>query len=453
MKIGIIGWGLEGKSAFRYFGPGHQYLIVNEAPADDFPAESNKIEIRYLKAERQPGLTGNVSDLSYLRGIENCDKIVYTPVARKNLEKLFAENDPFWQKATTSQHIFFETVKTKNIIGVTGSKGKGTTSTLITKMLEAAGKGVHFGGNVGRPVLDFVKDVQPDDWVVLELANFQLYKFPYSPHIAVCLMITPEHLDWHPDMDDYLEAKSNLFRHQTREDIAIYFSANEFSKQIAEASKGQLIPYYAAPGALVKDNGDIVVGEEETMIINRAEVKLLGEHNLENICAALTAVWQVTKAREAIHGVLAGFSGLEHRLEFVRELEGVKYYDDSFGTTPDTAIVAMRAFKQPKIMILGGHDKGLPFEKMAEVAAKSNIRHVITIGKTGPKIAKLLRQNRINSISEDLKTMREIVAAAREHAQAGDVVLLSPGCSSFGLFHDYKDRGNQFKRVVLALPE
>lgn len=453
MKIGIVGWGLEGKSAFRYFGSEHQYLIVNEAPANDFPPESNMIEVQYLKTERQPGLTGNASDLSYLKGIENCDKIVYTPVSRKNLEKLFAENDPFWQKATTSQHIFFETVKTKNIIGVTGSKGKGTTSTLIAKMLESAGKKVHFGGNVGRPVLDFVKEVHSDDWVVLELANFQLYKFPYSPHIAVCLMITPEHLDWHPDMDDYLEAKSNLFRHQARDDIAIYFSGNEFSKHIAETSRGWLIPYYAAPGAFVKDNGDVVVGEEETKVINRSEVKLLGEHNLENICAALTAVWQITQSKEAIRGVLAGFSGLEHRLEYVRELEGVKYYDDSFGTTPDTAIVAMQAFEQPKIMILGGHDKGLSFDKMVEVIAKSNIRHIITIGKTGPRIAELLRQNRINSITEGLKTMPEIVAAAREHAQAGDVVLLSTGCSSFGLFHDYKDRGNQFKQAVLALPE
>lgn len=451
MKIAIVGWGLEGKSAFNYFGPGHEYLIVNEAPADDFPSQSNKVKVRYLASARPPGLTGNVSDLSYLQGIEDCDKIVYTPTARKALEKLFPDNHPFWQKATTNQHIFFETVKTKNIIGVTGSKGKGTTSTLIAKMLEAAGKKVHLGGNIGVPLLDLLPKPQQGDWVVLELANFQLYKFPYSPHIGVCLMITPEHLDWHPDIDDYIEAKSNLFRHQKKDDLAIYFADNEFSTKIASYSKGIKVPYFKSPGAKVRNNGDIVIGEEETTVINRSGVKLLGDHNLQNICAALTAVWQVTDNLEAINRVLATFGGLPHRLEFVREIEGVSYFDDSFATTPETVIVAMQAFTAPKIMILGGHDKGIPFDTMADAVTKNNVRHVITIGKTGPKIAELLRERGFNDITEGLDTMAEMVAESRSRAHAGDVVLLSTGCSSFGLFHDYKDRGNQFKKAVKKL--
>jgi UDP-N-acetylmuramoylalanine--D-glutamate ligase len=451
MKIGIVGWGLEGKSAFNYFGPNHEYLIVNESPLDSPPSNTSNVAIQVLEGQRPPGLTGNVEDLSYLKGIEDCDKIVYTPVSRKNLEKLFPDDHSFWSKATTNQHIFFETVKSKNIIGVTGTKGKGTTATLITKLLEASGKKVHFGGNVGRPVLDFVNDIQPNDWVVLELANFQLYKFPYSPHIGVCLMITPEHLDWHPDMDDYIEAKSNLFRHQTSEDLAVYFADNAFSARTASYSRGVKIPYFKSPGAYVRGDGNIVVGENETVIVNKTEVKLLGQHNLENICAALTAVWQITQNIESIRKVLSTFSGLEHRLEFVRELEGVRYYDDSFGTTPDTAIVALKAFEEPKILILGGHDKGIPFDGLAKAVAKSNVRHVIAIGKTGPKIAELLRGQGYQAISEGLATMKEIVAEAHNKSHAGDVVLLSTGCSSFGLFKDYKDRGNQFKDAVRGL--
>jgi UDP-N-acetylmuramoylalanine--D-glutamate ligase len=201
----------------------------------------------------------------------------------------------------------------------------------------------------------------------------------------------------------------------------------------------------------VREDGKIVIGEEETEIIHKGQVKLLGEHNLQNICAALTAVWQVTQDIEAIRQVLTTFSGLEHRLEFVRELDGVKYYDDSFGTSPETAIVAMKTFAQPKVMILGGSDKGVPFDDLAKEVSKNNVRHVVIIGNTGPKITELLRQQGFSSITEGGKTMTEIISVAQKAAQPGDVVLLSTACASFDLFRDYKDRGNQFKQAVQSL--
>jgi UDP-N-acetylmuramoylalanine--D-glutamate ligase len=451
MKIGIVGWGIEGKSVYSYFGPEHEYLIVNEHPRDDFPDRSDKVKIQFLQEGKPKGLTGNAQDLSYLEGIENCDKIVYSPTARKNLEKRFGDNQEFWSKATTERHIFFETVKTKNIIGVTGTKGKGTTSTLIFQMLQAAGKKAYLGGNIGRSVLEFVRDAQPDDWVVLELSNFQLYKFPYSPHIGVCLMLVPEHLNYHESFEEYLEAKSNLFTHQKQEDIAVYFDANEGSRQLAFRSPGIKIPYYLAPGARVREDGQIVVSEPETEIIHKGEVKLLGEHNLQNICAAVTATWQISQDVEAIKRVLTSFTGLEHRLEFVRELDGVKYYDDSFGTTPDTAVVAMKVFSSPKVMILGGSDKGLSFDHLADEIVKNNVRHAITIGDTGPVIAGLLRQRGFDNITEGLDDMESIVKEARQKAHDGDVVLLSTASASFGLFKDYKDRGSQFKQAVHSL--
>jgi UDP-N-acetylmuramoylalanine--D-glutamate ligase len=451
MKIGIVGWGVEGQSAYRYFGPNHEYLIVSEEPRDDFPAESDKIKVQFVNSPRSPGLTGNVADISYLEGVKDCDKIVYTPVSRKTLEQLFPDDDSFWQKATSIQHIFFETVKSRNIIGVTGSKGKGTTSTLITKMLESAGKKVHLGGNIGRPLLDFVDEVNETDWVVLELANFQLYKFTYSPHIAVCLVITEEHMEWHPNMQDYKNAKANLFSHQTKEDIAIYLAGNEHSEEIAGTSPGIKIPYFEEPGAFVDETGTIGVGENKTPVVKTHELKLLGQHNWQNVCAAITAVWQVTQDVEAIKEVLVTFSGLEHRLEFVRELEHVGYYDDSFGTTPDTLEVAIKTFSQPVILIAGGHDKGADYDKMAAKIVADRVKHVIAVGQIADTLAQSLQKRGFKDITLGLKTMPEMVAEARRVASPGDVVLLSAGTSSFGLFRDYKDRGNQFKQAVQAL--
>lgn len=448
MRIGIVGWGLEGQSAYRFYGAEHEYLIVNEEPRDDFPMQDKKTQVQFVTTPRTPGLTGNVSDLSYLDGLEFCDKIIYTAPAAKNLEKKFGHDKDFWAKATTIQHIFFQEVRSKNIIGVTGTKGKGTTSTLIYEMLKAFGKRVFLGGNIGVPVLDFVRDVSPDDWVVLELSNFQLYNLTYSPHIAVCLMIVPEHMDWHPNIDEYAEAKANLFRHQKPEDIAIYFADNEYSAKIASYSPGKKIPFFRRPGAYMDDAKVMVDGSE---IIDKSEIKLLGEHNLQNICAALTAVWQVEQNRDAARRALASFSGLEHRLEFAGEIDGVKYIDDSFGTAPETTIVAIKAFEQPKVIILGGSDKGADFTALAQEIKNSNVRQAIIIGQITDKITQALNNAGFTAITTGLSSMTEIVDKARELAEPGDVVLLSTGAASFGMFKNYKDRGEQFKQAVAKL--
>jgi UDP-N-acetylmuramoylalanine--D-glutamate ligase len=451
MKIGIVGWGVEGQSAYNYFGPANDYLIVSEEPISSELPSSGRIKTQALSEKRQPGLTGNVDDLSYLDGLEDCDKIIYTTPAAKNLETKFGKDSAFWAKATTTQHLFFENVKTKNIIGVTGTKGKGTTSALIFEMLMAAGKSTYLGGNIGKSPLDFIKNIQLDDWVVLELSNFQLYNLTYSPHIAVCLMIVPEHLEWHPDITDYIGAKANIFRHQKPNDVAVYFSGNKYSEEIARLSQGKKVPYFAAPGARIREDDMIVIGENEQEIVYKTEVKLLGEHNLQNICAACTAVFQALGNLDKAKTVLSSFSGLEHRLELVREFEGVKYYDDSFATTPETTIVAMKAIKEPKIMILGGHDKGADYKQLADEAMKHNLKHIVTIGEVGPTIAARLKAQGFTSITENPPDMTAVIAAARQHAGNGDAVVLSCGTSSFGMFKDYKDRGNQFKQTVQAL--
>lgn len=448
MKIGIVGWGVEGQSAYKYLGPDHDYLIVNEEPRPDFPAASDRLKVQFIEQNRQPGLTSNVSDLSYLEGLNSCDLVIYTPTSYKNLQQIYGDDKNFWDKAKTALHIFFEEVKTKNIIGITGTKGKGTTSTLTAKMLEASGKKVWLGGNIGNSVLDFVKEVEPDDWVVLELSNFQLHDFPYSPHIAVCLMLAPEHLDWHPSTGEYYSAKGNIFSHQTKDDVAIYLDGDPEAEQIAGQSPGKRISYMGSAGAHIREDGVIAIGTEGLEVINKSEVKLLGQHNLQNICAALTAFHEATWDLTAAKQVITSFTGLEHRLEFVREFEGVKYYDDSFGTNPETAIVALQAFIQPAVAILGGSDKGADYHELVKAVIKNRVRHVIAIGQTGKTIEKLLREANFTDITSGLTTMPEIVDAARKAAQAGDVVLLSTASASFDLFIDYKDRGNQFKAAV-----
>jgi UDP-N-acetylmuramoylalanine--D-glutamate ligase len=432
MKIAILGYGLQGESAYGYWrSPENQITVCDQ---------DTSLELS-VDVEKKLGP-------DYLKDLDSFDLLVRAPSIHPS-DIVAASSPDILQKVTTNTNEFFKVCPSRNIIGVTGTKGKGTTSTLIAKMLEAAGKRVHLGGNIGTPPLDLLKaDIKPDDWVVLELANFQLIDIKYSPHIAVCLMVVPEHLDWHADIDEYIAAKRHLFTHQKSDDFAVYFAESENSQKIVEVSAGYKIPYFAKPGALVAD-GKIMIADQ--VICRTDELKLLGTHNWQNACAAVTAAWQIDQNTEAMRQVLTSFAGLEHRLEFVREVGGVKFYDDSFGTTPETAIVAIEAFSQPKVVILGGSDKGADYKQLAKTVKDNDVRSVVAIGKTGPAIVQTLRSAGYNSIVESGSTMPEIVATARGQSQTGDVVLLSTSCASFDLFKNYKDRGEQFKKAVQAL--
>lgn len=432
MKIAILGFGGQGQSAFEYWNNAENEITICDTDAE-------------LKVP--DGVQSQLGD-DYLKDLEQFDLLVRTPALHPR--DIVAANSPdVLDKVWSNTNEFFKVCPTKNVIGVTGTKGKGTTSTLIARMLEAAGKRVHLGGNIGIPPLELLKDnIQPEDWVVLELANFQLIDLKFSPHIAVCLMVEPEHMDWHEDFDEYIAAKQQLFINQAENDVAIYYAANENSLSVADASTGKLVPYYEKPGATVEN---AVITIADTQICKTSELKLLGKHNWQNACAAVTAVWEITQNVEAIRSVLMSFAGLEHRLEFVREVDGVKYYDDSFGTTPETAIVAIEAFEQPKVVILGGSDKGSNYEKLVETVKSGNVRTVVAIGKMGEVIADLLRKTDYTNIVDGGKTMSKIVASAKNAAQPGDVVLLSTACASFDMFENYKDRGEQFQAAVKKL--
>lgn len=447
MNIAILGFGLQGKAALDYWGRSGNELTV---------CDTNQVDI--------PEGVQTVFGSDYLNNLHEYDLIVRSPgLHPQNIIDNNTDHPEVMDKVTTVTNEFFR-VCPAPIIAVTGTKGKGTTSSLIAKILETAGHRVHLGGNIGTPPLDLLKnDIKNTDWIVLELANFQTIDLKYSPHIAVCLMVTAEHLDWHHDMYEYVKAKEQLFAHQTANNIAIYNSRNTYSEEIADSSKAHKLSYEVPEidqepietnGAYVQDKHIFVEG---TKICNIKDVKLLGRHNLENVCAALIATWTIIGKKPKIYKkAIQSFTGLEHRLEILGEINGVKYVNDSFGTTPETAIVAIKSFNQPKIMIVGGSDKGANFAELAQTIVSGNVKHLVGIGIMGPKILNTVKaydaQKKVGMTLLDENTnMSQIVDTATKQASKGDVILLSTACASFGMFENYKQRGELFKQAVQTI--
>lgn len=430
MKVAIVGFAREGRSALSYWQEqGADITVCDQDPDKEVPAG--------VAAQLGP---------DYLKDLGRFDVIMRT--AGMHPKIILEKNPGVTDKITTTVDEFMRVSPTKNIIGVTGTKGKGTTCTLISKMLEAAGKQVILAGNFGVSPFEYLHKIDSNSWVVLEFSSFMLYDIKHSPHIGVCLMVLPEHLDWHGDKVDYYQSKGNLFAHQREDDVAIYFADNVDSHTIASRSPGRKIAYFDEPGAYVYD-GNIMI--DQTVLCKIGELQILGEHNWQNICAAVTAVWQVTQSPDAIRKVLTTFTGLPHRLEFVRELDGVRYYNDSFGSDPYATMAAIEAIPDNKVLIVGGYERMLPLEpfvlKVKEHA--KDIRTIILVGASAERVATELKNaDYTNFRLSPAKTMAEIVTEAKAHAKKGDAVVLSPGFASFDMFKDFEDRGQQFKEAV-----
>lgn len=434
MNIAIVGFDREGQASFDYYSAAGHSITICDQNAD------------LIAPEGVPTHLGN----DYLNDLDAFDLILRTPGLHPN--KILAANPAVADKITTGTNEFLRVSPSRNIIGITGTKGKGTTSTLVARILEAAGMRVHLGGNIGVAALNLLKDdVHPDDWVVLELSNYQLIDVKQSPHIAACLMVVPEHLDWHGSEQEYYNAKQQLFRWQSDQDIAVYYPASQHSTDIASAGSAVKIPYMQAPGAVIQDEAIFIDGQ---MICRLDELKLLGEHNWQNACAATTIVWQVVQDAAAIKSVLTSFAGLPFRIEFRREVNGVRYYNDSFATGPGACIAALRAIKEPKVMILGGHERGLDLTELAEALLEQGdgVRHAVLIGDSKQRLAEVLQAHGFTKFSiSHATTMPDIVTDATAAARPGDAVVLSPAFASFDLFKNFEDRGRQFNAAVEAL--
>lgn len=437
MKVAVLGYGSQGVSSAEYWlGRGDEVTVCDKNESLALPGD----------------VSGKLGE-NYLLELDDFDLIVRSPsVHPQAIVKSNPDSDDILNKATTNTNEFLRVCPSKNTIGVTGTKGKGTTSTLITKMLEAAGKKVLLGGNIGTPPLEMLKaGIQPDHWVVLELANFQLIDAKYSPAIAVCLMIEPEHQDWHTNVDEYVEAKQQLFRWQTKKDIAVFYAANLLSRQIASVSKGNKIPYFDKPGAMVENDKIIIDG---SIICAVSDIKLLGKHNWQNVCAAVTAVWHITQDTRAIKSAILNLKGLANRLELHKEINGIKFFNDSFAAAPGAAIAANEAIYGDKVLILGGHDRGLDLNDLAKSvkAHETEIHKVVLIGASAARLGETLsRHNFTNYTHSESKDMRSIVKNAVTYARPGTSVILSPGFASFDMFKNFEERGAEFIQAVDSL--
>ena len=350
--------------------------------------------------------------------------------------------------STTNTNEFFK-YSSAPIVGVTGTKGKGTTSTLISLILDEAGVQNRLLGNMGNTAIAKLDEVKADDVVVFEISSFQLWDLEYSPRIAVALMMGVDHQDIHSSVDEYIEAKSVIVKHQLPDDLVVFHPTNEMTARLVDAARSRRKMYMDESGANVVDGNIVIDGQT---IMKTSEVGLLGTHNLENVTAAITAAWEFTQDTEAIARAVSSFAGLEHRLEPVGEVGGVEFINDSFAAVPVATVAAVKAFEQPVSLIVGGYDKGTPFDEMADAIVQSSVTKVVAIGITGEQIMHELTSRGFENVEYvgHIK-MPQVLKAAYEGMKSGSVVLLSPGCASFDMFESYKDRGNQFRQAVEEL--
>ena len=444
MKIALIGFGLEAKSAYDYFksiDQNNTFEIYDENP-------KSKIEL-----PNGVKFFGDFHDFSKIQA----DLIVRTPAV--NSRRL-----PKNAKITSVTNLFFEKCPAP-IIGVTGSKGKGTVSSFIAEILRAAGLRVHLVGNIGLPALNELSKIQKDDAVIYELSSFQLWDAQKSPHIAILNNLEVDHLDVHDGFEDYVTAKMNIAKNQTENDFFIFNVENsivlENVENLKNLLKAELQPFQDYNLAHIQENyflwGDEILFETDIL-------KIPGEHNQKNACAAMIATFDLLREKgftlEEIFDFwqkgLSSFTGLPHRLKFVKEVSGVRFYDDSIATTPGSAIAALNAFSQPKILILGGSDKGADLSELIDKISNSSegeLREVVLMGAESSKLAQKLTQagfERFVNLGRETN-MKEVVKASFENAQSGDVVILSPAHASFDMFKSYTDRGEQFIENVNLL--
>ena len=393
----------------------------------------------------------------YLDSLCDFDVVFRTPGMYFNNEKL--QNALKNGVVVTSEMEMFFKVCPCKIYAVTGSDGKTTTTTLISEFLKEAGKTVHKGGNIGRALLPIVEEISEDDCAVVELSSFQLISMRKSPDVAVITNITPNHLDVHGTMDEYIACKKNVFAHQDGFSRTIFNADDEISKGFYDEVRGDLALFSryhkVENGAFLRDDSYICYNDRGTVteIMPSSQIRLPGMHNVENYLTAISAVWGEVPIA-IIRRVAENFGGVEHRIEFVRETGGVKWYNDSIATSPTRVMAGINAFTQKLIIIMGGYDKKIPFEPLSE-PLNNNAKALILMGATAEKIEKVVVEYEGYSAQKlpiyKADSMEQAVNIAQDIAQSGDIVTLSPACASFDKYPNFEKRGEHFKDLVNEL--
>ncbi len=446
-RVAVIGIGVSNTPLIKtLLQAGISVTACDKSPRENFGDLAAELEA--MGAILQLGET-------YLDGLDQ-DIIFRSPGIRPDIPPFLAAVER-GSLLTSEMEVFFQVCPCK-IIAVTGSDGKTTTTTLISEMLKNAGYTVHLGGNIGKPLLSEAGTMKKDDVAVLELSSFQLMTLSASPDIAVFTNLSPNHLDIHKSMEEYAKAKENIFCHQKEEDLAIFNRDNDLTDEMSHRAPGRVTQFsrkQTLKDGVSVDNGTIVVAKdgETRRLFSTDRILIPGQHNVENYLAAIAAVQGMVSDEIILH-TAETFPGVEHRIELVRTLNGVRYYNDSIASSPTRTIAGLRSFQQKVILIAGGYDKKIPFDVLGK-EVQNHVKTLVLTGHTGEKIRQAVvdtpgyQEGRPAIVMEEDFT--KAVLAAASLAKEGDVVMLSPACASFDHFKNFAQRGQTFKSIVNGL--
>ncbi|MBU3182717.1 UDP-N-acetylmuramoyl-L-alanine--D-glutamate ligase [Clostridium psychrophilum] len=443
-KVGVVGIGVSNIPLIHF-------LVKLQAVVTAFDKKTYDILGKVATDFENVGVRLVLGD-DYLNDLTGFDIIFKTPSIRiDNPAFLKAKQEGTYITSEMEEFIKYCPAKT---YGVTGSDGKTTTTTIIYNILKTEGYKTWIGGNIGIPLFANIEEITKEDKVVLELSSFQLMTMNVSTDIAIITNLSPNHLDIHKNMEEYINAKKNIFKYQSSSDLIVLNKDNTLTYNLRNEVKGK-VKYFSIKEKLEKgayfQNDNLF--SMNKVVCNIDEIKLNGMHNVQNLLTAFCAT-QDDASIESMRKVATTFIGVPHRGEFVREVDGVKYYNDSIASTPTRTIASLKAFKKPVILIAGGYDKKIPFEPLAQ-EAYSNIETLILVGDTKYKIRevfeRILKEKKISLEIIIAETFSEAILKAKAVAKAGDIVTLSPACASFDMFENFEVRGNKYKEIVMAL--
>jgi len=446
-RVAILGLGRSNVALARHLFRQGARLVGFDAKG------ASELGDRYRALAELPGMEFRLG-AGYLSGLTGFDAVFVTPGMKKHLPEL--ERARAEGALLSSEMALFLELCRAPVVGITGSSGKTTTTTLVGMMLKAAGeRPVYIGGNIGTVLIEVVEEIPERAWVVLELSSFQLQLAKVSPHLAALLNLRPNHLDVHSSYHEYVESKCNIFRSQRPGDWLV-FNADDaevvrhsLGSPAQRASFSRKHPVRA--GAYVRDG--VITGamaEGEAPILETHRLLIPGDHNVENALAATALALLAGVKPGVISQVLATFPGVEHRLELVRVLGGARYINDSIATSPDRTLAALNTVPGMVLLIAGGYDKGLDFDGLGQAMA-GKVRVLITIGETAPRIAAAARRGPSGPLVLQAQSLGAAVRLAYRQAREGETVLLSPACASFDMFADFEERGRAFKALVREL--
>jgi len=442
-KILLVGLAKTGVSVIKCLDKLGAHVVVNDV--------KTKEDLKDILKELD-----SLKNVEYILGshperIENIDMVVVSPGVPLDLpfiQKLYKLN----KEIIGEVELAYRLSKEPTFIGITGTNGKTTTTTLVGEIFKKANKDTYVSGNIGSPVIDTVEKAVRDSYVVTELSSFQLESTKeFRPRVSAVLNITEDHLNRHKTMENYITAKSKIYTNQTKDDFCILNYDDEYTRNLEKDCAAKVIFFShkekISGGVYLDENNNIIIDiDEKIILLNKDEISLPGIHNLENCMAAIAMAYVCGIEVEVIRDTVKTFGGVEHRQEFVKTLNGVNYINDSKGTNPDSSIKALESYKNPIVLIAGGMDKGSSFDEMLEVA-KANVKAIILMGETANKIEKSAKNKGIND-TYIVNDMEEAVRISHQISKEGDIVLLSPACASWGMYENFEVRGQDFKDNV-----